>query len=237
VADRRVVLASASPRRHELLRELDIEFDVVIPGVDEDAIAAGLAPIEAVTALAAAKLAATRGLIEPGPPSIVIACDTMVVGPDGTPVGKPTDREDARRLLASFSNSTITVVSGLAVAGHEAPGGTIEAVQTKVRLRTISANEVADYVATGAADDKAGGLELQDRAGPFIVEVNGCWTNVVGLPVCRVRRLIGSVINASGADVEADTCPTCDCRTGPDMTAVGVDDLLDDREAEPGPGR
>lgn len=233
-----IVLASGSPRRHDLLRELGVAFDVVVPDVDEAAIAAGRSPADAVTALAAAKLAATQKLLASDRDRVVIACDTMVVGLDGAPIGKPADRSDARRLLESFSNSTIVVMSGLAIAGGADPDASIETVNTTVTLRPISVREIDAYVATGAADDKAGGLELQGRAASFIEAVDGCWTNVVGLPVCRVSAALAAsaassddalVDNAGCADVEADARSACGCRVRPDLAAVRVDDLLDDR--------
>lgn len=238
-----IVLASASPRRRDLLSELGVEFDVVVPDVDEDRAAAGLAPASAVAAVVEAKLTATNAALTSASVPVVIACDTMVVGVDGMPVGKPIDRADARRLLDGFSDSAITVISGLGVSGGTDGSATIETVETVVRLRPISAAEIAAYVATGAADDKAGGLELQDRAAPFIVDVEGCWTNVVGLPMCRVRALVAArlddavVGHLGGADVEADAGAACGCLGRPDSSAVGLDDLLDDRKTEPGSRR
>jgi len=231
---RRIVLASASPRRRDLLSELGVAFDVVVPDVDEATIAAGLSPSEAVTALAMAKLEATRleatkALGERGSEPIVIACDTMVVGADGRPLGKPTDRTEAAQMLRSFSDSTISVVSGLAVSGREIMA--CEVVETQVALRALSAAEIEAYVATGAADDKAGGLELQGRAASFIVDVAGCWTNVVGLPLCRVRALVD---NSGRGNVEAHAGTACGCPLRPHAPVVGVDDLLHDRQAEPG---
>lgn len=155
--------------------------------VDESPFMTGRSPEDAVLGAAHAKAIAVGS----GRGEIVIAGDTVVVtasSADGiqqrTVLGKPTDRRDAATMLRSFSGAQIETVTGISVAG------TCRVVTTRVTLRTMHDEEIATYLASGAGDDKAGGLELQDRAAAFIDTIDGCWTNVVGLPLCAVDELV-----------------------------------------------
>lgn len=192
-------LASASPRRIELMQRLVgsvIESVVVRPAsIDEGAVAAQVVdptPSTMVAAVARAKHDAVR-LDAVGQ---LVAADTVVVGPGGDAIGKPTDRNHAHRLLTAFSGATITVLTGLVVGSHPT-----EVIASTVSLRPVAADEIGRYLDTGAGDDKAGGLELQGRAHHFIDSVDGCWSNVIGLPLCRVAHLVGDAPDSRCGDL------------------------------------
>jgi len=203
----RVILASASPRRRELLDTLGLTYDVRPADVDEVAIGADLDPASAVAAIAKAKaLAGDVGSVP------ILGADTIVVGPDGA-VGKPESRAENVAVLQSLSRRSAQILSGVALrVGEQAHVRTIE---TTVHFRELSLDEISRYVDTGAGDDKAGGLELQGAAAPFIEKVAGCWTNVVGLPLCCVAELVTSTRHGL---VDARRCRT---RTGALCPRVG----------------
>lgn len=163
---------------------------MAVAPVDEAALARGRQPAAAVTAIAEAKAHAVPGatLVGFSTEVVVLAADTVVVH-DGEVIGKPRDRAHARSLLQQFSQATLTVVTGVAARRPDRSLRTT-VCQTDVSMRTISQDAIEAYVATGTADDKAGGLALQAEAAPFIERIDGCWTNVVGLPLCEVARLL-----------------------------------------------
>lgn len=182
-----VVLASASPRRRELLDLLDLETSVRATHLDEPAIAGDLPPAEAVVRLAHAKARAAAPMFPDG--HLRLGADTLVVV-DGETLGQPADDADARRMLRRQSGTTVQVLTGVAVLW---PNGGLrtELVATDVEIRDLSDDEIEAYVASGAPAGKAGGIEAQDRAAGFVTGVRGCWTNVLGLPVCTVARMLG----------------------------------------------
>jgi septum formation protein len=172
----KLVLASRSPRRTELLLELGIPFEVRPVDIDET-VDPALAKGRAVEDLARRKAFATPR--KSG--EWVIAADTLVYLGE-KPLGKPTDREDARRMLQGLSGSRHAVISGVAligaggrmVLGHEV---------TEVVMRPLSASEIDRYVESGECDDKAGAYAIQETGDRFIAALGGSWSNVVGLPM------------------------------------------------------
>lgn len=140
-------------------------------------------------ARAVARELATR---EPGLPTIVLGADTEVVL-DGALLGKPADAGHARRMLLDLRGRVHEVVTGVALVavGGQAREAT-ESVVTRVRMASYSDADVTDYVATGEPYDKAGGYAVQGLGGRLVAEVDGCYTNVVGLPVGTVRRLLAA---------------------------------------------
>jgi len=187
-SDHRLVLASASPRRRALLDELGIEVLVLPADIDETP-RPGVAPWRQVVDLAGEKAGVVAEL---HPDADVIAADTEVVLENhagAVPLGKPRDREHAARMLADLSGRTVHVVTGLAVrrAGGNLSMGT---VVSAVTVRDLTATEIDAYLLTGDADDKAGGLAVQGEAAGFVPHIEGCYTNVVGLPLCRVAALV-----------------------------------------------
>jgi septum formation protein len=180
-----LILASTSPRRRELLGRLGLPFAVAASGVDED-VPLGLAPAAMVVELAEQKaLAVAAGR----PAGLVIGADTTVVL-DGAVLGKPTDPVDATRMLRLLRDRVHRVYTGVALV--DAASGRIERglVASDVRMRAYADEEIAAYVATGEPMDKAGGYGIQGRAGALVAAVEGCFDNVVGLPLCELVALL-----------------------------------------------
>jgi septum formation protein len=189
-----LVLASSSPRRAELLATLGVAFETMTPGVDEDALFADVAsPSRRATLLALAK---ARAVAERRPGVRVLGADTVVVL-DGEILGKPTDAADALAMLSRLSGRAHEVVTGLAL--READGAEETAfVATAVRFARWPDEALAAYVATAHPLDKAGAYGIQGAAGAFVEHVEGCFFNVVGLPLERVRRLLALARPQSG---------------------------------------
>ena len=169
-----LILASASPRRAELLAGAGIEFDRCPPGIDEAALP-GESPDEYVRRLAETK---ARAAWRPGTRSL--GADTVVVL-RGEVLGKPRDKRDALRMLQSLSGQCHSVLTGVAVFDGE----TVECAceETRVWFRTLSEREINDYVAGDEPFDKAGAYGIQGEAGRFVERIDGSYANVVGLPV------------------------------------------------------
>jgi septum formation protein len=179
-----VVLASASPRRHELLARLGVQFEVVPADLDETPHPGEAAP-GYVERLAREKAAAVTGRV--GERGVVIAADTTVEL-DGRILGKPADDAEAAEMLRSLSGRTHRVYTGLAVrpVGGE-PVSTV--VTTEVTMTTIDDGLLAWYVATGEPMDKAGAYALQGAGGVLVASVRGSVSNVVGLPLAELVDL------------------------------------------------
>jgi septum formation protein len=179
-----LVLASASPRRRELLAQLGVPFDVVVSDVPETP-----APGESAEAFArrAARDKATE-VARRHPGALVLAADTVVVV-DGAILGKPRDRADARRMLEALAGRTHEVLTAVALA---APKGDVEGVlvRSTVEFRPLAAREIEDYLESDEPYDKAGAYAVQGEARRFVIQVRGSYTNVVGLPVDEVRELL-----------------------------------------------
>ena len=172
-----VWLASGSPRRRDLLTWAGVPVEVRPTHIPEDLVD-GIAPIDHALGLAQRKAAAAEAPVG----RIVLAADT-VVHHEGVVFDKPVDRDHAVRLLTGLSGRWHHVTTGVCVVGPEGPRPF--EVTTAVRFRTLSQAEVAAYVATGDADDKAGAYGIQGRAGSFVAQLDGDYTNVVGLPLER----------------------------------------------------
>jgi septum formation protein len=187
-----VVLASSSPRRREILAGLGLAFDVRAADVDES-LRDGESPFDAAERLAREKAAAVAaGAGE----ALVVAADTLVVL-DGAPLGKPRNREDARRMLARLAGREHEVVTGVALArgGRIVSGREI----TRVAFAPMTPAEIEAYATSGEPDDKAGAYALQGIGGLFVTRVEGSPSNVVGLPV----RLLYTLAAELGIDLGA----------------------------------
>jgi septum formation protein len=193
-----LVLASASPRRRELLKQAGLTFTVAAANLNED-----LLPDEAAAAyvqrLAEEKAQAIwnahRTLGSPEDPLIVLGADTCVVS-DGNILGKPVDTADARRMLQLLSGRTHAVLTGLAVI---ASGKVVRDVEvTQVSFNQMTDVEIASYIASGEPLDKAGAYAIQGYAARWIPRIEGCYFNVVGLPIARAIALIAKVQAISG---------------------------------------
>ena len=174
------VLASASPRRRELLAQVGL-FPEVRPSHVDETPEPGEAP-EAYglrVARAKAEAADVNGA--------VLAADTEVVI-DGRCLGKPTDEADARGMLAGLAGRAHHVLTAVALRTEQ--GVLTELVRTEVRFRALGEDEIARYVATGEPMDKAGGYGIQGRAGALVASVHGSYTNVIGLPLPETLALL-----------------------------------------------
>lgn len=180
----RLVLASGSPRRAELLARLGCRPEIRPADVDETP-REGESPAALVTRLAAVKAAAVAADGE-----VVLAADTMVVR-DGVALGKPRDRADAAAMLRSLAGRTHEVLTGVAVV--RGPVHAATRVTTAVTFRPLSEGEIAWYVATGEPDDKAGGYGLQGAGAALVAHVAGSDTNVIGLPLAETVALLRDV--------------------------------------------
>ena len=180
-----IILASASPRRVELLRMLGVEKMRVIPALGEEKAEPGLEPDETVKRLALAKAREVHG--EYGGDNVVIAADTIVYL-DGEILGKPRDEGEAASMLRRLSGRTHSVFTGVAVIGRGME--LVEAEETEVTFRGISEREIGAYVGTGEPMDKAGAYGAQGIGGLFIERVDGDFYNVVGLPLCRLGKML-----------------------------------------------
>jgi len=178
----KLILASASPRRAEILRDAGLTFTVMSSAVDETPIS-GESPNEHVHRLACAKveLVAARSV----GPAIAIGADTVVVL-DGQIIGKPRSTEDGRRTLELLSGRTHSVVTGVMLIRlpDAERRGFVET--TQVQFSTISPEEISRYLATDEPYDKAGAYAIQGRAGRYIPRIEGCYFNVVGMPLARL---------------------------------------------------
>lgn len=193
----RIVLASGSPRRRELLAGLGLTFDVIAADVDES-VHPGESPAVYVARLAREKAAAVEKRIGGG--AFVVAADTTVSLGDEI-FGKPADPVEAARMLERLAGQTHRVTTGVAVA---TPTGFVadEVVSTQVTMRALSGDEIRWYVATGEPFDKAGGYAIQGLAAHFITGVHGSVTNVIGLPLSEtvlMLRRFGVPVAVQGA--------------------------------------
>jgi septum formation protein len=180
-----LILASASPRRRELLGPLGLSFEVEASALPETP-RAGEAPADFAQRMAREKAQAVAAA-HPG--AAVLGADTIVVV-DGAIVGKPTDVAEARRMLARLSGCTHTVITAVALVTPGAPV-TERVVESTVEFRPLSAAEIEAYVATGEPLDKAGAYAIQGGARRFVRHVRGSYTNVIGLPLDEVRAMLG----------------------------------------------
>lgn len=195
---RRVILASGSPRRKELLTKITEQFEVIVSECDET-LSGTETPAEAVCTLSARKAMAVAALLqkrEPDQEFMVIGSDT-VVSLSGKILGKPRDEEDAVRMLSELSGCTHEVFTGVTVYLVDAVGireHTCFSERTQVHVHQLSADEILAYVKSGEPMDKAGAYGIQGLASKFIDGISGDYFNVVGLPVARLYQEIKELI-------------------------------------------
>jgi septum formation protein len=180
-----IILASNSPRRKELLSQIVLAFSVAPEDVDESVLP-GEAPEPYAVRLALAK---ARAAAERAGGGIVIAADTIVtVG--GAILGKPADNADASRMLKALSGREHQVVTALAVMDALSQRSIVRTSVTKVWFRELSEREIAAYVATGEPLDKAGAYGIQERGALLVERIEGCYSNVVGLPLSLLGGML-----------------------------------------------
>jgi septum formation protein len=179
----RLILASASPRRAELLSAAGFAFEVRPVEVDETPLA-GEEPSAYVLRVAVLKAQSYQGLADG---EIVLAADTTVVV-DGAILGKPADEADSRRMLRLLSGREHEVLTGVAARGGARVVSAVEA--TRVHVQPLSSADVDWYIASGEPADKAGAYGVQGLAARFVHRIEGSYSNVVGLPVSRVFLML-----------------------------------------------
>ena len=185
-----LILASKSPRRKEILENLGVKFDVITLETDEDTTEAD--PEKYVEEIAFRKGDAVRQkLLQEDAlcsKTVILSCDTVVVSPDGEIMGKPQDREDAKRMLLSYSGKVHRVISGIALLSRDICVSAHET--TFVCFDKLDENDVQRYIDTDDPYDKAGAYAIQGHASLWIDKIDGDYFNVVGLPVKKVSDLL-----------------------------------------------
>lgn len=187
-----LVLASASPRRRELLTQAEFSFEVQPADIDE-ALLPGEDSIAYVTRLAREKAEAVYAL-RADSDAVVLGADTTVCV-DRQILGKPGSPEDAARMLRLLAGRTHRVITGVALVSSAQTQ--VAAEVTAVQFLSLSEAEIAEYIATGEPMDKAGAYAIQGRAARWIPRIEGCYFNVVGLPIALVSTLLSSLPGAS----------------------------------------
>jgi septum formation protein len=187
-----LILASASPRRRELLARLRADFTVIASDVDET-LDAGPLP-EATTRLALRKARAVAARVREG---VVLGADTLVVI-DGEALGKPRNAVEAASMLRRLRGRWHEVITAIAVVDAATGREAAEAVITRVRMADYTDADIDAYVATGEPLDKAGAYAIQGRGGALVAGIEGSYTNVVGLPVDETRGLLQRLGALSG---------------------------------------
>ena len=190
--NRRLILASKSPRRKEILENLGVKFEILALETDENT--DEICPEKYVEELARRKGEAVRNKLITEDSlcssTVILACDTVVVSPDGEIMGKPRDKADAHRMLSAFSGKAHKVISGIALLSRDVCVTTSET--TLVFFDTVSESEINAYISTPDPYDKAGAYAIQGYASLWIDKIDGDYFNVVGLPVKRVSDTMRS---------------------------------------------
>jgi septum formation protein len=181
----RLILASSSPRRKDLLEKLGIPFEVITSGVSED-VDGDIDPKEMVVMLAKRKAGAVAQSLTSG---IVIGSDTTIAF-EGQVLGKPKDEEEAKAILKSLKGKHHQVYSGMALVNAKDKRVEATSVMTSIKMRNYSDEEIDAYVATGEPMDKAGAYAIQGQGGRLVDEIKGSFDNVVGLPIRELAELL-----------------------------------------------
>lgn len=183
---RPLILASTSPRRKLLLAELGVPFTIEAPMLEKETLDTALPLAQALEALALAK---ARSVAARTPEALVLGADTIVCK-EGVVLGKPADCAEAAEMLRALSGATHEVITAVALCCAACGFARTSHAVSKVRFRTLSEQEIADYIATGEPLDKAGAYGIQGEGGRFVEKLDGAFDNVVGLPMALVRDLL-----------------------------------------------
>jgi len=182
-----LILASASPRRQELLRSVGLKFKIIPAHINENGLA-GEGPRQHVKRLAREK---AMVIAKKYPEAWVLGADTIVVI-DGIVLGKPENKTQARKMLQKLSGREHKVFTGFTIAHVAAEIYRTKVIQSAVQFKTISPKEMDWYVASDEPYDKAGGYAVQGQGACFIKSIRGSYTNVIGLPLCEVLEELKS---------------------------------------------
>ncbi len=184
----RLVLASRSPRRRDLLAQMGLKLEILPADVDET-LDPGLSPAACVTVLAEKK---ARAVMQQRPQAWVLGADTIVVR-DATILGKPENKSQAVSMLEQLSGASHSVFTGYAVGRLTSGDMAVRAIETQVTFKVLTKPEILWYTDTREPYDKAGGYAVQGLGAFMVKEIRGSWANVVGLPVCEVIQTLVSL--------------------------------------------
>ena len=203
-----LILGSESPRRRDLLKELGVSYHVVVSRVDETLETTSINPETLAEELALKKAQAVAVGRAGG---VILGADTVVTL-DGRVFGKPSDDQEAIAMLQELRNRTHTVITGIALVNIYDKTSEVTHDATQVTMRNYTNNEIADYIATGGPLDKAGAYGIQNHDFHPVSTTKGCYTNVIGLPLCRVSRLLtanGLLLLQAEKWGPPEGCPGC----------------------------
>jgi septum formation protein len=190
IAPARIILASASPRRRELLAQAGYKFEVVASEVDESAVAAAaLSPRQLAEALALAK---AQNVARRYPDALVIGADT-IVDLNGEIVGKPADAQEAEQITRKLFSTPHKVITGLALVRLHDSTEVVRSDVTTVYPRKMTEEQIAKHIAGGSWQGKAGAYAIQETGDEFIDHIEGSLTNVVGLPMELLQQLLNDL--------------------------------------------
>lgn len=188
---RRIILASTSPRRRELVASLHIPFDIV-PSHAEESTPKGWSPDRIVTELAKRKAEAVyRQLDDKDRHGVIVGSDTIVVR-DGTVLGKPADQREAASMLRSLQGRSHEVYTGVACIDSRTGASKVDYRRTVVTMRALREEEIEAYAASGEGLDKAGAYAIQGLGATIVTGIEGCYFNVVGLPLSLLAEMLAS---------------------------------------------
>lgn len=193
----RLILASASPRRHQILRDAGYAFEIVDPGEVEDEVRSAPTPEELAEGKAAAKARHVARSPKGSEPALIIGVDTLCAA-DGDVIGKPLDRPDAIRILTRLSGTRHRVISGYCLLPFPAGDACIGSETTWVTMRPMAPGEIHAYVASGEADGKAGAYAIQETGDAYVDKLEGSFLNVVGFPLETFERTLPGVLKKMG---------------------------------------
>lgn len=180
---RRIILASESPRRRELLKSTGLRFEVASSDVEED-LGLGLPPHELARHLSLEKANSVAGEY---PDAVIIAADTFIVH-EGSLLGKPHTSDEARRMLRALSGREHSVITGFTILDTKSGRMLSESVETTVWFKELSEEQIEEYVETGEPLDKAGAYAIQEQGAALVKKIEGDYQNVVGLPLIALRE-------------------------------------------------
>lgn len=186
----RVILASGSPRRKELLSNIGLRFEIMVDD-SEEIVLSDESPKDAVMRLSMAK---AKHIADKNSDALVIGADT-VVSIDNKILGKPSDEDDAFNMLKLLSGRVNTVYTGVSIIDTTAKKVVSDYVSTNVKFRNLSNREIFDYIKSGEPIDKAGAYGIQEFGSLLIEGIDGDYFNVVGLPICRLGQILKEEFN------------------------------------------
>ncbi len=182
--DQKIYLASSSPRRKKLLEQIGLQFEVLKIN-SEEKIKLNESPVQIVKRISLEKMEAAKLKVSKG---IIITADTIVAF-DNHILGKPKNKKDALRILKLLSGKTHFVYTGFSIFNFQNSKQVNDYEKTAVTFRELSNNEIKEYIASGSPMDKAGAYGIQDDFGAvFVSKINGCYYNVVGLPLSKLYK-------------------------------------------------